>query len=65
MNKNDKMKRMKNITLGAIAGYLVGVFTPVAWIGAGISMVSGIILFAMFLYICKMKADEYDEKIGD
>ena len=48
MNKNDKMKRMKNITLGAIAGYLVGVFTPVAWMGAGISMVSGIILFAMF-----------------
>lgn len=61
-DKISKAEKTQYLVAAGIIGYLLGILVPSALIGASISMIGGLILLASFIYYCKIKADELDEK---
>lgn len=61
-NKVSKSEKTQYVMAAGIIGYILGILVPSALIGSAISFVGGLILLCSFLYYCKIKADELEER---
>ena len=61
-DKISKAEKTQYLVAVGIIGYILGILVPSAFIGASISMIGGIVLLCSFIYYCKIKADQIEEK---
>ena len=61
-NKISKFEKTQYAMAAGMIGYILGILVPSALIGSAISMIGGLILLGSFIYYCKIKADEMEER---